>query len=296
VGDAATRVLLVDDESASRIAVGAFLRLSGFDTREAVDGPTALDLLGREPADIVVTDVRMPGMDGLELLARIRRANPETCVVLLTGYGSEDTAVRAMRNGASNYFKKPVNFAEFGYALDTLAGLVRSRRGAQLDPALVERETRTLRLGPDVETVFPVIRDLTGRAAAFDFDVEAVRIGLLEMLMNAIEHGCLDIGGSEKREAVRRGTLPGIRRDRALAPPWRDRRVRVDYELTPELVSYRIADGGEGFDWRPLVAGDHPEDLLAGSGRGITVARLSMDELAYNDRGNEVLISKRRRR
>ncbi len=294
-GPAALRLLLVEDDARVRAVLLEFLLLRGFAAREAPNGAAALELFAREPADIVVTDVRMPGMDGLEVLSRVKLARPETCVVLLTGYGSEDTAVRAMRMGASNYFKKPVNLAEFAYALEVLAELVRSRRGEQLDPLLIERETRTLRLGTDIEAIYPVIRDLTSRAASFGYDVEAVRIGLLELLTNAIEHGSLGITGAEKREAVRADTLRALRAARAAAAPWRDRAVRVDYELTPERLSYRIADEGEGFDWRALPAHGNPEELLAGSGRGITVARLCMDEVVFNERGNEVLIAKRGR-
>jgi DNA-binding response OmpR family regulator len=289
------RVLLVEDDTMVRGAIAELLRHHGYDLREAGDGRAAIDLFTRAPADIVITDVRMPGMDGLEVLARLKRIAPEVCVVVMTGYGSEDTAIRAMRSGASNYFKKPVDFAEFAYALGVLSDLVRSRREHRFDPRLLVREARTLRLGTDLDEIYPVIRELTASAAVFPFDLEAVRIGLLEMLTNAIEHGSLGITSAEKRAALRGGTLRELYARRAAEPPWRDRTVLVEAELTPERLSFRVEDQGDGFDWRALPDPGEPEGLLGISGRGVTVARLCMDELTFSGRGNEVLIAKRAR-
>jgi DNA-binding response OmpR family regulator len=286
------RVLLVEDDPAVRGVLGELLRHYGYDPREAADGAQAIELFTQEPADIVITDVRMPGVDGLELLARVKKIEPETCVVIMTGYGTEETAIQAIRNGASNYFKKPVNIAEFAYAVGVLADLVRSRREHRFDPRLLERESRSLRLGNDLDGIYPVIRELTATAHAFSFDVESVRIALLEILTNAIEHGNLGISLVEKRAALADGTLRTLYAERAAALPWRDRTVLVDYELTPSRLLYRIADEGDGFDWRSLPDFADPDNLLAGSGRGIVVAKLCMDSVAFNERGNEATLVK----
>jgi len=287
------RILLVEDDAAARDSLASVLRHFGYTPLEAADGREAIELFLRRPADIVITDVRMPGIDGLELLARVKKAAPETCVVIMTGYGAEDTAIQAIRNGASNYFKKPVNIPEFVYAVGVLADLVRSRREHLFDPRLLEREERTVRIGNDLDAIYPVIRELTANAAAFRFDVESMRIALLEAITNAIEHGSLDITLEEKRAALRDGALRELYARRAALRPWRDRTVRIEYELTPTLVSCRVADEGAGFDWRSLPDSADPDNLFAGCGRGIVVMRLSVDEVAFNERGNEVTLIKR---
>jgi anti-sigma regulatory factor (Ser/Thr protein kinase) len=160
---------------------------------------------------------------------------------------------------------------------------------------LLERETRTLRLGNDLDAVYPVIQDLTATAAAFPFDLDALRVGLLEMLTNAIEHGNLGIGRDEKRAALRAGMLRELYGQRAAQAPWRERSVLVEYEFTPARFACRIADGGEGFAWRAVADPKNPVQLFGPSGRGIVVTRLLMDEVRYNERGNEVLIVKRAR-
>lgn len=286
------KILLVEDDPAVRGTLVEVLRHYGYAPREAVDGRQAIELFSGEPADIVITDVRMPGIDGLELLARVKRVAPQTCVVIMTGYGAEDTAIQAIRNGASNYFKKPVNIPEFIYAIGVLADLVRSRRDHRFDPRLLQRESRTVRIGNDLDAIYPVIRELTATAAAFSFDVESSRIALLEATTNAIEHGSLGITLEEKRAAMREGALRELYARRAAVLPGRDRSVVIDYELTPARICYRVTDEGQGFDWRALPDCTDPDNLFAGSGRGIVVMRLSMDEVRFSERGNEITLVK----
>ena len=100
------RILVVDDEPAVRFSLVELLS-EDHQLREAEDGPTALAALAGEPADLVLTDLRMPGMDGLTLLERARAAHPETLFVLITAQGDERTAVRALKLGAWDYVPKP---------------------------------------------------------------------------------------------------------------------------------------------------------------------------------------------
>jgi DNA-binding response OmpR family regulator len=292
MGASGLKVLLVEDDPAVRNSLSEVLRHYGYTPLEAADGLAAIELFTQRPADIVITDVRMPGIDGLELLARVKKAAPETYVVIMTGYGAEDTAIQAIRNGASNYFKKPINVPEFLYAVGVLADLVRSRRDHRFDPRLLESETRVVRIGNDLDAMYPVIRELTANASAFAFDVESTRIALLEAITNAIEHGSLGITLEEKQAAMRSGKLRELFAQRAGLAPWRDRAVRIEYELTRGQISCRVTDEGEGFDWRSLPDSADPDNLFAGCGRGIVVMRLSMDAVVFNDRGNAVTLIK----
>ncbi len=103
------KLLIVDDEVLQRGMLAGFLRKQGFEVREASSGEEALEQLAREGADAVLSDQRMPGMGGLELLRRVRERNPEISVLLLTAFGSIENAVQAMREGAFGYITKPVD-------------------------------------------------------------------------------------------------------------------------------------------------------------------------------------------
>ena len=101
------RVLVVDDEPANRYSVGKTLQRVGYVVTEASSGEQALDQLAEHKFDVVLTDIRMDGIDGVELLRRIKEATPDIIVILMTGYASLDTAVEALRLGAHDYLIKP---------------------------------------------------------------------------------------------------------------------------------------------------------------------------------------------
>jgi len=101
------RILVVDDEPLKRITLQIELSEQGFEVYEAADALTARRVFDNNPVDAVVTDVRMPGMDGLELLAYVKRSRPAVEVILMTAYGAVDSAVVAMKRGAYDYITKP---------------------------------------------------------------------------------------------------------------------------------------------------------------------------------------------
>lgn len=101
------KVLVVDDEAIVRDSIGEWLRDAGYDVIQAEDGYKALEIVGLKKVDAVVVDLKMPGIDGLEVLKEIKRKTPETNVIIITAYGTVESAVDAMRIGASDYFLKP---------------------------------------------------------------------------------------------------------------------------------------------------------------------------------------------
>jgi two-component system response regulator HydG len=106
------QILVVDDEPAARTALVELLRDEGFTVRAAADGYKALGQLDDWTPDLVITDVKMPGMDGIELMQKVRERCDGVGVVVMTAYGSVENAVAAMQQGADDYLTKPVNFAE----------------------------------------------------------------------------------------------------------------------------------------------------------------------------------------
>lgn len=105
-------MLVVDDEQLIRSSLAEFLEQEGFAVETAPDGAMALKLADAAPFDLVLTDIQMPGMDGVEVLERLQQRNPETFVILVTAYGTVETAVEAFKRGAQDYLLKPLRFDE----------------------------------------------------------------------------------------------------------------------------------------------------------------------------------------
>lgn len=103
------RVLLVDDDQATREVLRRYLVRAGFDVAEATDGIDALDQMGRQPADLVILDLMLPGMDGLDVCTRLRTgsATRDVLILMLTALGSESDRVVGLEHGADDYVVKP---------------------------------------------------------------------------------------------------------------------------------------------------------------------------------------------
>jgi two-component system response regulator HydG len=101
------QILIVDDQRNMRATLAILLRGAGYETAEAADGETAIEKLGQESFDLVLTDLRMGRVDGMEVLRKVREASPTTEVIVMTAYGTVESAVSAMRLGAFDYLQKP---------------------------------------------------------------------------------------------------------------------------------------------------------------------------------------------
>ena len=115
------RILLVEDDDANRTIFGEFLRMRGFSVEEAASGPEALALASSSPHDLVVLDIQLPGMDGLEVLARLRATGrPIPPVLALTALAMEGDRERILAAGADAYLSKPAPLAILGKEIDRL--------------------------------------------------------------------------------------------------------------------------------------------------------------------------------
>ncbi len=163
------RILVVDDEADARSALAALLRDEGYAVDTAADGFKALPKLEEFAPDLVLTDIKMPGMGGMELMKRAWDADPECVVVVMTAYGSVDTAVAAMRQGAADYLTKPIDLDELVLVLERVLERRRLRAEAgQLRQRLAERRRVQNIIGssPAMQRVFgEILRFAPARAS-----------------------------------------------------------------------------------------------------------------------------------
>ena len=112
------RILVVDDEAPQRELICGFLQRHGFAVTAAESGERAREIVKQTPFDLILTDQKMPNFSGLDLLGFVRGINPETAVILMTAYGSIETAVAAIKNGATDYLTKPLNLDELLHKIE----------------------------------------------------------------------------------------------------------------------------------------------------------------------------------
>lgn len=135
-------VMVVDDEAVARVSLAEILRLEGYQVATAASGEEALSLFNKSgPFDLMVLDLKMPGMDGLEVTKTVRDLSPGTVIVLLTAFATLETAIQAIRNGAHDYLIKPCPIPE---VLESVRKGLAKRQQEQQRQHLVSQLQRTL--------------------------------------------------------------------------------------------------------------------------------------------------------
>ena len=104
------RILIVEDDEEMRSLLKDFIEAEGFETDSASNGSEAFRKLAKESFDLIITDVRMPGLTGLDILPGVRKLQPEASIIVITAFGSEEVCRRAFERGATAYLEKPIHF------------------------------------------------------------------------------------------------------------------------------------------------------------------------------------------
>jgi CheY-like chemotaxis protein/anti-sigma regulatory factor (Ser/Thr protein kinase) len=271
------KILVVEDERATRHLLGKVLEGAGYDVKLVDDGVAALEALRGATFDLMLLDVWMPRMSGLEVLATMRSENLRAKTVVMTSDGTPETILRAVRDQAYHYVGKPLN-------PDDLLEMVRNSLSAKpLPPVEVVSATHDwveLLLPCQIEAADRIHSMLSRLSADLPDNVrDDISYVFSEMLRNAVEWG----GGLDS-----------------------NRKVRVTYVRLRRMVLYRIADPGPGFKIEELAhaAVNYPIEKVGESARvreemglrpggfGILTSRALVDELVYNEAHNEVLFVK----
>ena len=106
------RIMIIEDDEEMRSLLKDFFEEEGFETDSVSNGVDALRMLSKDHFDLVITDIRMPGLTGLDILPRIRRLKPEIPIIVMTAYGSDDVRRRSLERGATLYLEKPIHLSK----------------------------------------------------------------------------------------------------------------------------------------------------------------------------------------
>lgn len=281
--------LVVDDEPQVREVLRTFLSAAGCDVETAENGRAALERMGEATFPLVVTDLRMPRMGGLDLLAAIQDSHPETAVVVVTGHATVENTVEALRLGAFDFIEKPFASTQIEGVVERFRRMKTGLRAEGEDgPKLVE-SAASLRLPSDPAAAAGaaqwLTRDLCALGLASPAERESVRLSLHEAILNAVIHGNLGIASELRADPARFDAEVAARR---ADPEHGGRKVLVGVRADARSGEWTVEDEGEGFDPGTLADPTDPESLLRVSGRGLLIIRLTMSEVEWNGAGNRI--------
>ncbi len=288
-------VLVVDDSAIDRrLASGLLERDGGYQILLATCGKDALLALKAQPIDLVLTDLQMEEMDGLELVEAVRADFPLTPVILMTAMGSEEIAVRALEKGAASYVAKRRLQQDL---MEIVQQVIDSSDENRLQSRLMHRLVRnefSFVLNNDLSLVHSLVKYLqhTLRCVRLADEVDRLRVGIAveEALLNALYHGNLEVSSTLKESDP--NLFEETARQRSLEEPYRNRRIFVDALVSRDCARFTIRDEGHGFDLGALPNPCDPANLEKASGRGILLMRSFMDEISFNEQGNQVTLVK----
>ncbi len=158
-----TQILIVDDERIMRDSLAGWLTRDGHDVETAASGEEALEIIKKKRFDILLVDIKMEGISGLEVLRQVTESDPDVAVIMITAYGSISTAIEAMKNGARDYLLKPFDPEELGVLIEKIVDeQARSRETLFLKEAYEERTRFESMIGQSrsMQSVFDFIRDI----------------------------------------------------------------------------------------------------------------------------------------
>lgn len=297
-----TKLLVVEDSAVDRRLVGELLKRRVECTIEyAASGEEAMARMLKISPDLVLTDLTMPGMDGLQLVKSLRTHYPGVPVILMTAYGNEALAMTALEQGAASYVPKSHLPAKLADTVEEVLELARADRSHH---RLIQclRETRfVFTLENDVALIDPLVDlvqqmvtgielvDFTGRLQ--------IGVALKQAMLNALFHGNLQIT-RDQLDNVEGDLLQmneqSLMERRASESPYCDRRVHLEIDLNKELAKFVVRDDGPGFDTTKVPDASQPGGLERSGHRGLALIRSFMDEVTFNDAGNEITMIKRR--
>ena len=270
-------LLIAEDDETSRKLYSKAMSDEGYRVIDVSEGAAALDVIKSEPVDILLTDVVMPGIDGIKLLERAREMRPDMRAVVMTGHSTPDKIIDAFRNHACDLLEKPFGLDDLRSAIHAAAD-----RPSECDVQVISAKPDwiEIRVPCDLRAVDPILRFLASVEPNLSKETrEAIGSVFRELLNNAIEHG----GKCDLNQ-----------------------QVEVKYIRLKRAVMYSIKDPGEGFDLKAIehAAVANPEGNpfyhmevrqqkgLRPGGFGIMLASQVVDELIYNEKHNELIFIK----
>jgi CheY-like chemotaxis protein len=290
------KVLIVEDDPPTRKMMELTVQGAGHETRGAPDGAQGLKCFKEFRPEVILSDINMPVMDGLEMLEKIRRIDANSLFIIISTLDAPTYTLQALRLKANDYLVKPVLGKDLLALLDKYSSILTNRTKDREILGMIYHRALGMKITNRLDLVGKIVDRLMLETEQVipPADRLGIHLGLVEMLTNAIEHGNLEITYQEKSQALEgpASQWDELVKQRCLAPACADRLVDLAFHLTKDRCEWLITDQGPGFDWQNIPDPHDPANLLAPHGRGILLTTLQFSEVTFIGAGNQVRLVK----
>lgn len=294
------KVLLVEDSPTQAVEITMLLEEAEHDVRHVINGKLGLEVLRNEPLDVVVTDLEMPGLNGLELVQAMRLDYAHVPAILVTGQGSEALAAEALQKGAAGYVPKTRMRDLLNDTITDVLGVIRSDASYAKLISTLTKNVFVFELPNDPELISPLVGLLMQVVSGMELlgGIELVRLGVAieHAVLNGMFRGNLELGRDQTpcpRAAIYDAATTAAMDERLRESPYRERKVHVEAIASSFAIRIVVRDQGPGFDTSRLPEAGDPEILDCEGGQGLVLMTSFVDQLLFNESGNEVTLIKR---
>ena len=280
-----TNILIVDDTDVDLLLMERLLNEPGFTIVTAGNGVQALEKIEEWTIDLILTDLQMPKMDGLELVREVRKSHPNIPIILTTGQGSEEIAAEALKAGATSYIPKTKLSAMLSSTVKEVLDILNTEGSYEGLVAHCVGSKFQFELGVN-PVLLPQMVDFCQRmlqSLTLLDRIDRLRIAIAvdQALHNALYRGNLELGSHHRIDA-RDFAVSELVEEQINSEEFADRKIGIIFEINPTRFGIRIQDDGPGFDTSSVGSWGDP------SLRGIILMNAFMDSVVYNDKGNVV--------
>lgn len=284
-------ILIIDDNIDLLEYLKDFFMIYNYEVILAESGNEGIEKFREFSPDIVISDIRLPDKSGNIVVKEIKELDPDVPIIVITGYSDHNLILSAMKNGAVELLKKPFKPKDLKYLVSKIETLFKKIK-EKLSASFLEWEKRHLKISNDIH-IIPSVTDFIFSNVDYIFsEISFMKIGLQEILINAIEHGNLNISYEEKQKLLQAGDYNRILKEKASHPDFVDKFVDIKVFSTPDYLKIIVEDMGEGFDLSSIPDPENPENFLNESGKGIMMTLNAYDDVQYNKKGNKVTLVK----
>jgi len=262
------KILVIDDDESILRLLSKFLTSEGHTVVTENNGSNAIDKFKENHFDLVITDMYMPELDGLDIIRNIKDINCNIPIIVLTAAGSITNVVQSLKLGAFNYMTKPVNIGEVREIIQKAFLANAAIRQQKNFCTYLSTSISTFRTNSDITRLDEISYFINHMLGFFGYSSTwQIQLAFTEAFTNAVCHGNMS------------------------AP---DKFVNVEIKFLKDEIIITIEDEGEGFKVPDLKNYRLSDDIYAGSGRGIFLINSYMDSISFNEKGNRITMSKKR--